>query len=178
MTNSPNSSDFRDDDLYEDFSTEDIGYIKITPVAKKVWPEASYPPTPLRSNAGPQDWLYSPIIWLRLLPVIKNVLGVEKEVEPARTILGRCVWPKVPAAFHPITEGIDNPSCKVEWNEGDYFYEALGRLPGSYPVPLQVSHWHPCEEPLPPGAPQPALEFWGTQSNTINTVDIRKTTVY
>lgn len=92
----------------------------------------------------------SELIWIRVAEVSRH--GVV--TTPAYTVLGRCVRPKVPVAYHPVQQKnpeitVSNPATRVEWGEGAPFYESYKG------VRVEATHWYPCVEPLPPGAELP-----------------------
>ena len=110
------------------------------------WTEASLPPLRNPTSGKPEEWATSDRVWIRVRAKYQTKDGKETDaaVRPAYTELGQCVWPKVPIRYIPV-EGAakENPATRVEWGEGDLFYEVRGAR-------VDATHWYPCVEPIAP----------------------------
>lgn len=144
----------------------DMNYVNCK--AEFRWMDAKNPPrkSTIRKYG---DWDQSDFIWIRVAEVLyeRDEFGHKKgEVKhPSYSVIGRCVWPKIAAAFHPVNNLPDSP-VKVQWEEGECFYrDEQGHC-------LNATHWYPINEPLPHGTDLNKLQTYNGSVVAVNHVEV------
>ena len=127
---------------------------------RSVWIDATTIPHRLAKTHG-QSWDSSDRIWVRVKAKVDEKTG--EVIRAAYTDIGWYVWPKIAAAFHP-KDDCDNPAVSVEWADGEGYFVVNHQR-------VDVSHWLPLDEPIPPGEVIPHVET-GTVNQYSNTLQL------
>ena len=127
---------------------------------RSMWPEVEQLPRRTSKTEG-QNWDVSDKIWIRVRAAYEKneKTGEMRLIWPAYSVIGRCVWPKVPLRFDPVGPQ-ENPAVRVVWGDGEPFYEVQGKR-------VDASHWYPLVEPIPPGEIIPTTISADAMSTTV-----------